>query len=63
MTTENVMKLDKIEKMTFSFVCSTFLPTNLLTLTVWKECKQAILPMYRTKTKKKQKKKKKINSS
>ena len=33
MTLENAMKLGKIEKLTF-FFCSTFLPTNLLTLIV-----------------------------
>ena len=53
MTTENVMKLGKIEKIDV-FFCSTFLPTNLLTLIVWKEFKQTILPMYRTIKKKKQ---------
>ena len=65
MTTENVMKLGKIEKIDV-FFCSTFYPTNLLTLIVWKEFKQTILPMYRTIKKKKKKKKiksSKINSS
>ena len=52
MTTENVMKLGKIEWLSF-----TFLTTNLMTLTVWKECKQTILPMYRIIKKKKKKKK------
>ena len=53
------MKLGKIEKLTFSFVL-LFL---LLTLTVKKECKQAILPMYRIIKKNKKKKKKKHEKS
>ena len=51
MTTENVMKLGK--RKTVVFFCSTFLSTNLSNLTVWKECKQTILPMYRIIKKKK----------
>ena len=39
------MKLGKIESVIF--FCSTFLSTNPSTLTVLKECKQTILPMYR----------------
>ena len=41
MTTENVMKLGKLERLSFSFV------HFLSTLTVWIECKQTILPLYR----------------
>ena len=54
MTTENVMKLGK--RKIVIFFCSTFLSTNLSTVTIWKECKQTILPMYRIIKKKKKKK-------
>ena len=44
MTTENVMKLGKIERLSFSFVLLSFLQIYQ----PWPfECKQTILPMYR----------------
>ena len=54
MTTEKVMKLGK--RKIVVFFCSTFLSTNLSTMTVWKECKQTILPMYRIIKEKRKKK-------
>ena len=56
---ENVMKLGK--RKIVVFFCPTFLSINLSTLTVWKECKQTILLMYRIIKKKKKKKKKKLS--
>ena len=42
---ENVMQLGN--RKIIVFFCSTFLSTNLSTMTISKECKQTILPMYR----------------